>query len=83
MTISFELSPDVKARLEAQAAGRGLKLEAYLQLILQQHSAASAAAWSSTEDKARAFEAWAHGHPQTPLLSDDAISREQLTRDAR
>ena len=83
MTVSFELPPDVKSRLEAQAAARGLKLEAYLHLILQRHSAESAATWSSADEKARAFEAWAKGHPQTPLLSDDAISREQLTRDAR
>jgi hypothetical protein len=30
-----------------------------------------------------AFEAWAHGHAVTPPLSDDAIRRGHLVRDAQ
>jgi hypothetical protein len=33
--------------------------------------------------KARAFESWARSHPYTPPLSDDAIRRENLIRDAQ
>ena len=83
MTVSFDLSPEVKARLDAQAVARGLTLEAYLQALLQERSTDPAASWSSSEEKARAFETWAHGHPPTPALSDEAISREYLVRDAQ
>lgn len=83
MTVSFDLSPEVKARLDAQAAARGLTLEAYLQALLQERSTEPGTAWSSSEEKARAFERWAHAHPPTPALSDEAISRAQLVRDAQ
>jgi hypothetical protein len=83
MTISFDLSPEIKARLEAQAAARGLTLEAYLEMVLRERSAEAVTSWSSAEEKAKAFETWAHAHPATPPLSDEAIRRTSLVRDAR
>ena len=38
---------------------------------------------SGALEKARAFEAWARSHPHTPPLSEEAIRRENLIRDAR
>jgi Arc/MetJ-type ribon-helix-helix transcriptional regulator len=37
----------------------------------------------SAADQAQAFESWARSHASTPLLSEDAIRRENLVRDAR
>ena len=38
---------------------------------------------TSAAERARAFEAWARSHPYTPPLSDEAIGRENLVRDAQ
>jgi hypothetical protein len=83
MTVSLDLSPETKARLEAQAAARGLTLEAYLEVVLRERSIEPVTNWSSPEEKATSFETWAHSHPPTPPLSDEAIRRESLVRDAR
>jgi hypothetical protein len=37
----------------------------------------------SHEEKARAFEQWAHNHPKRPPLPDAAFQRENMIRDAR
>jgi hypothetical protein len=38
---------------------------------------------ASSVEKARAFEAWARNHAITPPLSDEAIRRENLIRNAQ
>ena len=37
--------------------------------------------WVSGEEKARQFKAWTQSHPDTPPLSDEAISRANLNPD--
>lgn len=84
MTVKLELKPDVQAGLLAQAQARGLPLEAYLEQVLREQSqAGDATNGANPTEKARAFRAWAEGHAKTPPLSDQAISRERLTRDVR
>ena len=83
MTVTFELTPEVRTRLATQAEARGMTLEAYVQHVLQERSAGPVASKTAGAGRAAAFEAWAHGHASTPPLSDAAISREQLVRDAR
>jgi hypothetical protein len=83
MTVTLELAPEVRTRLATQAEARGMTLEAYVQHVLQERSAGPVASRTAGADKAAAFEAWAHGHAATPPLSDAAISREHLVRDAQ
>ena len=40
------------------------------------------APFANAEEKARAFEAWARSQPFTPPLSNEAVQRENLVRDA-
>jgi hypothetical protein len=84
MTVKLELKPEVAAGLLAQAQARGLSLESFLEQVLAERGNAMAAApKTGPEEKASAFEAWARSHPDTPPLSDEAIRRENLVRDAR
>lgn len=72
---------------EAQAAAEeehrptlDLVREAVQRYLQQRHHARLTSA--DAAEKARAFEIWARNHPYTPPLSDDAIRRENLVRDA-
>ena len=82
MTVTLQLRPDVEAGLVAQARARGLSLEAYLDQILQERSGGVEHATLSPAERALAFEAWARNHPLTPLLSEAAVRRDSLIRDA-
>jgi hypothetical protein len=83
MTVRLELNPEVEAGLLAQAEACGLSLEAYVEQVLRERSAATAPAMKGTTEKAQAFVAFARNHRPTPLLSDDAVRRESLIRDVQ
>ena len=83
MTVRLDLAPDVEAGLIAQAQARGLSLEAYLEQVLRERSDAVRVTQGGRKEKAQAFRTWAHSHPATPPLSDEAIRRENLIRDVR
>jgi hypothetical protein len=83
MTVTLELTPEVRARLARQAEALGMTLESYLQHLLQERSAGRVASETTHAERAAAFEAWAHGHAVTPPLPDDAIRREHMVRDAQ
>jgi len=82
MTVKLQLKPEAEAELLAQAQARGLSLEAYLEQVLQERSRTMTPPNISAADKASAFETWAHSHPRTPPLPDEAVRRENLVRDA-
>ena len=71
----------LKLSEEASALGleSGDEVEVSVRLILP-HSLKNVSAQSSTpQERAMAFRAWAESHSHTtPLLSDDAISRESF-----
>lgn len=79
MVVKLELNPDVEAGLVAEAQARGLSLEAYVEQVIQDHAmnapALSPEAW---EDE---FDAWISSFPDTPLLSDEAVSRDSMYPD--
>jgi hypothetical protein len=82
MSVTLNLNPDVEKGLLALAQERGLSLTEYLQEIMTREAARSAAKSSSTgEETAKAFLAWADSFPDTPPLSDEAISRETMYPD--
>jgi hypothetical protein len=76
----LEVQPDIAAKIAAQAAERGISVDAYLRYLVeeQQEKTASQKALSPQE-KAKLWREWAASHnPDTPLLSDEAISRESI-----
>ena len=85
MTVTIELSEEKIALLKAQAEVSGLTLEQWLlQLTDQQLPPTSIAHLQKTDPQewARQFRAWAESHDRTtPLLSDDAVSRETIYPD--
>jgi hypothetical protein len=85
MTLTLELSPEREAALRVQAQARGMSLEQWLlELIEQLAPSTSIAHLQKTDPKewARQFHEWAEGHDRTtPLLSDEAISRESIYPD--
>ena len=83
MTITLELTPEIEAGLSAQAQACGLSLQAYVEHLLHERNSVLGTPQWQAKEKARAFEAWARSHPQTPPLSDESIRRENLTRDVR
>jgi len=82
MTVKLELTPDLEASLAAQAEAVGLSLEAYIAEVLRDKSKALPSPMTGSPAKARAFEQWAHNHPQIPSLPAEAFRRENLIRDA-
>jgi hypothetical protein len=82
MPVLVNLSPDVERDLTALAAERGLSLADYLQEIaLREASRASSRAASTANERAEAFLEWADSVPDTPPLSDEAISRASMYPD--
>jgi hypothetical protein len=84
---TIELPDDKVAALKAEAAAHGLTVERWVEQIAEQHvqtQPASIAHLQKTNPKewARQFHAWAESHDRTtPLLADDAVSRESIYPD--
>ncbi len=78
VTVTIELPPELEAGLRAQAKARGLPLTQYLQRVLLEQAPARTAAGLSPTGRAAAWRDAAKGLPHTPVLSDEAISRETL-----
>ena len=85
MTLTIELSPEREAALRAQARAVGLSLEEWLLHLAEQHVPSGSIAHlqkTDPEEWARQFRAWADNHdPNTPVLSDEAMSRESIYPD--
>jgi len=76
----LEVQPDIAAKIAAQAAERGVSVDAYLRLLVEEQQERTASQKAlSPQEKARLWREWAASHnPDTPLLSDEAISRESI-----
>jgi hypothetical protein len=83
------LPPELETRIQQQASRAGLSMEAWLQQqVLRQELEDYTPPGASLQDEltpeewVRQFHAWAEGHDRmTPLLSDAAISRENIYPD--
>jgi hypothetical protein len=85
MTVTLELSPERKAALTTQAHARGISLEQWLLELTEQLAPPTSIAHlkkTNPQEWARQFHAWAESHDRTtPLLSDEAISRDSIYPD--
>ena len=85
MNVTIELSEEKAAALKAQADAQGLTIERWLEQIAEQHvQPVSIAHLQKTNPKewARQFDTWVDSHdPNTPVLSDEAMSRESIYPD--
>ena len=85
MTITLDLSPEKEAAFQAQARLRGLSLEQWILEVTEQFvQPVSIAHLQKTDPQewARHFDAWVDSHnPDTPVLSDEAMSRESIYPD--
>lgn len=80
MTLKIDLAPEIEAGLLAQAQAEGLTLEQFLTRTLQSIAQNNTPVIPQHADEwDRSFRAWVHSHPKdTPLLSDEAISRDSI-----
>jgi len=85
MTVTIDLSPEKEAAFKAQAAARGLSLEQWMLAVAEQQLPPVSIVHlqkTNPEEWARQFRAWADSHdPNTPVLSDEAMSRESIYPD--
>jgi hypothetical protein len=85
MTVILTLPPEKEAAFQARAQALGLTVEQWmLELADQSIQPVSIAHLQRTdpEEWARQFRAWADSHdPSTPVLSDEAMSRESIYPD--
>jgi len=79
MTVKIELPPEIEAGLALQAAAQGVSLPEYLRHLLEDQVAAGAGdSTLSPAERATAWREAVRGLPDTPPLSDEAISRESI-----
>lgn len=85
MNVTIELSEEQAAALKVQAEARGLTVERWLEQVAAQLAPSTSIAHlqqTNPKEWARRFHQWAEGHDRTtPLLSDQAISRESIYSD--
>jgi hypothetical protein len=87
MNLTIHISEEKVVALKAQAEAHGLTVERWLEQIAEQQvqpAPASIAHLQKTDPKewARHFDAWLNSHdPSTPVLSDEAMSRESIYPD--
>lgn len=76
----LEVQPDIAEKIAAQAAEQGISVDAYLRLLVEQRQEKTTSQKTlSPQEKARLWREWAASHnPNTPFLSDEAISRESI-----
>lgn len=85
MTVTIELSDEKAAAVKAQAAALGLTVEEWLRQLAEQSAVYPSIVHlqkTDPEEWARQFHEWVDSHdPNTPVLSDEAMSRESIYPD--
>ena len=81
----LEVDSEVASKIQARARERGVSVDVYLrELIDQKGTESERSNGLSSQERVRLLREWASGHrTDTPLLSDDAISRESIYGECR
>lgn len=83
MPTILEVEPEVASKIQARARERGVSVDVYLlELIDEEGTKSDTSSDLSSQERVRLLREWASSHSNnTPLLSDNAISRESIYRD--
>jgi hypothetical protein len=85
MTVTLNMPPEKEAAFRSQAQARGLTLEQWMLEVVDHHVQPVSIAHlqkSDPKEWARHFDAWVDSHnPKTPVLPDEAMSREGIYPD--
>jgi hypothetical protein len=79
----LEVEPELASKIQARARERGVSVDVYLrELIDEKGTEPEGGNGLSSQERVRMLRDWALGHSaNTPLLSDDAVSRENTYSD--
>jgi hypothetical protein len=79
MHTMLEVEPEVASKIQARARERGVSVDVYLrELIEQKETESEKNSGLSSRERVRLLPEWASRHRNKPLLSEDAISRENI-----
>ena len=80
MPTMLEVEPEVAPKIQARARERGVSVDVYLQELIEQKGTESERSNGlSSQERVRLLREWASVHStNSPLLSDDAISRKNI-----
>jgi hypothetical protein len=81
MTVRLEIKPEIEASLNAQAAAKGIPLDAYLQDAIEDLARAQAAPAANLEEFRAALDTLAEMGKSLPHVPSAAFSRESIYQD--
>jgi hypothetical protein len=81
MVVTLELTPEVEQRIIAQAASRGVSLEAYLQSVIEAVALVSPPDEGTLEEFEADMDAFSEGTEHLPILPPEAFTREVIYGD--
>jgi hypothetical protein len=81
MTVRLEIKPEIEASLNAQAAAKGIPLDAYLQDAIEDLARAQAAPTANLEEFRSALDTLAEMGRSLPHVPSAAFSRESIYQD--
>jgi hypothetical protein len=81
MTVRLEITPEIEASLNAQAAAKGIPLDAYLQDAIEDLARAPAAPAANLEEFRAALDTLAEMGKSLPHVPSSAFSRESIYQD--
>jgi hypothetical protein len=81
MSVTLNLRPETQARLQVQAVAAGMSPEEYLLAIVESTPFSAGANPQRQEERAAPWIEAAGRLSDTPLLSDEAVSRESMYTD--
>jgi len=81
MTVTLDLKPETQAGLVALAHKNGVSLEEYLLALVENTVVSQSSKPLTPEERASVWRETAKRFPNTPPLSDEAISRESMYAD--
>ena len=83
MPTLIKVEPELASKIQARTRERGVSVDVYLrELIDEKGTVPEGGKGLSSQERVRMLRDWASGHSaNTPLLSDDAVSRENTYSD--
>jgi hypothetical protein len=81
MTVRLEIKPEIEVSLNAQAAAKGIPLDAYLQNVIEDIARAQAAPAANVEEFRSTLDTLAEMGKSLPHVPSAAFSRESIYRD--